>query len=145
MNSFLTSMHSGLRWVVLLLLIFSIFNAIVRRDTYEKKDRLLYMFTMVSMHIQLVIGLILYFFISEKVQFVEGWMKVKLYRFYGMEHLVGMILAIALITIGHISSKKQTEAKSKHKRILIWYTIGLILILAFIPWPFRAGLLGNWF
>ena len=103
------------------------------------------MFTMVSMHIQLVIGLILYFFISEKVQFVEGWMKVKLYRFYGMEHLVGMILAIALVTIGHISSKKQTEAKSKHKRILIWYTIGLILILAFIPWPFRAGLLGNWF
>ena len=145
MNSFLTSMHSGLRWVVLLLLIFSILNAIVRRNTYEKKDRLLYMFTMVSMHVQLVIGLVLYFFISQKVVFIDGWMKVKLYRFYGMEHLVGMILAIALVTIGHISSKKQTEAKSKHKRILIWYTIGLILILAFIPWPFRASLLGNWF
>ena len=145
MNTFLTSMHSGLRWIVLLLLIYSIVNSIIRRNTYEKKDRLLYMFTMVSMHIQLLIGLVLYFFISGKVQFIEGWMKVKLYRFYGMEHLVGMILAIALVTIGHIASKKQTESSAKHKRILIWYSIGLLLILAFIPWPFRAGLLGQWF
>ena len=145
MNTFLTSMHSGLRWIVLLLLIYSIVNSIIRRNTYEKKDRLLYMFTMVSMHIQLLLGLVLYFFISGKVQFIEGWMKVKLYRFYSMEHLIGMILAITLVTLGHIASKKQTESSAKHKRILIWYSIGLILILAFIPWPFRAGLLGQWF
>jgi len=145
MNTFLTSMHSGLRWIVLLLLIYSIVNAIIRRNTYEKKDRLLYMFTMVSMHIQLLIGLVLYYFISLKVQFIDGWMKVKLYRFYGLEHVVGMLIAIALVTMGYVLSKKQTATGAKHKRILIWYAIGLILVLAFIPWPFRAGLLGHWY
>jgi len=145
MNTFLTSMHSGLRWIVLLLLIYSIANAIIRRNTYEKKDRLLYMFTMVSMHIQLLIGLVLYYFISLKVQFIDGWMKVKLYRFYGLEHVVGMLIAIALVTIGHIASKKQIESSTKHKRILVWYSIGLILVLAFIPWPFRTVLGGHWY
>ncbi|MBM3160434.1 MAG: cytochrome B [Bacteroidetes bacterium] len=145
MNTFLTSMHSGLRWIVLLLLIYSIANAIIRRNTYEKKDRLLYMFTMVSMHIQLLIGLVLYFFISGKVTFHPGWITAAQHRFYGMEHLVGMILAIALVTIGHIASKKQIESSTKHKRILVWYSIGLILVLAFIPWPFRTVLGGHWY
>lgn len=144
-TNFITHAHSGLRWILLILLIYSIINAIIRKETFEKKDRLLYMFTMVTAHIQLVLGLILYF-TSQKVQFTKVWMETILYRFYGMEHLVGMILAIALLTVGHIKYKKKRENKSKHKTVLIFYAIALILILLFIPWPFREGLLVNsWF
>ena len=99
---------------------------------------------MITFHTQLLLGLVLYF-ISEKVQFVEGWMKEPLYRFFGMEHLVGMLLAIVAITIVHSKSKKGADAAAKFKPIKLWYVIALILVLAFIPWPFRAELGAGWF
>jgi hypothetical protein len=135
--------HSGLRWVVLALMIYAIFNALRKKDFYVKSDRLLNMFAMVSLHIQLVIGLILYF-TSAKVSFVEGWMKNQLLRFYGMEHILLMIIAIILVTIGHAKAKRASEPAKKHKTILLFYAIGLILILASIPWPFRQ-LGAGWF
>jgi Na+/serine symporter len=137
--------HSGLRWVVLALMIYAIFNALRKKDFYAKSDRLLNMFAMVSLHIQLVIGLILYF-TSAKVSFVEGWMSEKtgILRFYGMEHITLMIIAIFLVTIGHAKAKRASEPAKKHKTILLFYAIGLILILASIPWPFRQ-LGAGWF
>ena len=135
--------HSGLRWEVLGLLVYAIFNALRKKDFYAKSDRLVNMFAMVSLHIQLVIGLILYF-TSVKVSFVEGWMKNQLLRFYGMEHILLMIIAIVLVTIGHAKSKRASEPSKKHKTILLFYAIGLILIIASIPWPFRQ-LGAGWF
>jgi NADH:ubiquinone oxidoreductase subunit 2 (subunit N) len=137
--------HSGLRWIVLGLLIYALINAFTKKDSYEKSDRLLNMFAMVSLHIQLVIGLILYF-TSSKVSFVEGWMSEKtgIFRFYGMEHILLMIIAIVIVTIGHGKAKRATENTKKHKTIALFYTIGLILILASIPWPFR-NLGAGWF
>ena len=139
----LVSAHSGLRWIALVLLLLAIYNAFTAKE-YEKKHRLANMFAMISLHTQLLIGLALYF-TSAKVQFTEGWMKVALYRFYGMEHLMGMIIAIVLVTIGHSKSKKATESSDKFKAIKIWYVLALILILAFIPWPFRTALGAGWF
>ena len=135
--------HSGLRWIALGLLIYAIFNALRKKDFYAKSDRMLNMFAMVSLHIQLVIGLILYF-TSSKVSFVEGWMKNQLLRFYGMEHILLMIIAIVLVTIGHAKAKRASEPSKKHKTILLFYAIGLILIIASIPWPFRQ-LGAGWF
>jgi hypothetical protein len=139
----LVSAHSGLRWIALILLLLAIYNAFTAKN-YEKKHRLVNMFAMISLHSQLLIGLALYF-TSAKVQFTEGWMKVALYRFYGMEHLMGMIIAIVLVTIGHSKSKKATESAAKFKAIKLWYVLALILILAFIPWPFRTALGAGWF
>jgi len=102
------------------------------------------LFTMITFHTQLLLGLALYF-TSEKVQFVEGWMKETIYRFYGMEHLSGMLLAIVAITIGHSKSKKGADDAAKFKAIKVWYVLALILVLAFIPWPFRTELGAGWF
>jgi membrane protein DedA with SNARE-associated domain len=102
------------------------------------------MFAMISLHTQLLIGLVLYF-TSDKVQFIEGWMKSPLLRFYGMEHLAGMLIAIVLVTIGHSKSKKAVSSSDKFKAIKLWYVLALILILAFIPWPFRTALGAGWF
>jgi NADH:ubiquinone oxidoreductase subunit 2 (subunit N) len=135
--------HSGLRWIVLGLLIYAIFNALRKKDFYAKSDRLVNMFAMVSLHIQLVIGLILYF-TSEKAKFIDGWMSNPIHRFYGMEHILLMIIAIILVTIGHAKAKRASEPAKKHKTIILFYAIGLILILASIPWPFRQ-LGAGWF
>lgn len=138
--------HSGLRWVVLILLLLAIFRAFARKNSglYEKSDKMINLFTMVSLHIQLVLGLILYF-TSPKVVFVDGWMKVSQARFFGMEHILVMIIAIALVTIGRGKAERTTEPRKKHGYIALWYTIGLVLILASIPWPFRNLGVTTWF
>jgi hypothetical protein len=98
---------------------------------------------MISLHVQLLIGLILYF-ISPKVSFNAGWMANKITRFFGMEHFLLMVLAIVVITVGRRKAENATEASQKHQLILKWFVIGLVLILAGIPWPFR-GLGSGWF
>ena len=136
--------HSGLRWLVLGLLIYAIYNALSSKTSYEKRDKMINLFAMISLHIQLVLGLILYY-TSGNVSFDSGWMKNEVTRFYGMEHLIGMLLAIIVVTVGRKMAEKQEEPEQKNKKILVWYTIGLVLILASIPWPFREALNGSWF
>ena len=139
--------HSGLRWVALILLLLAIVNAFTSK-TYEKKHKMINLFAMVTLHTQLLIGLGLYF-ISPRVQFVKGWMSSEvaggMYRFYNLEHILLMIISIVLVTIGHSKSKKGTTPEEKFKPIKLWYVIGLLLILAAIPWPFRTVLGGGWF
>lgn len=144
--SFLVHMHSGLRWVALILLLAAIINAglKLKSGNYLKKDKMLNLFAMIFMHIQLLIGLILYF-MSGKVSFAEGWMKSPLYRFFGLEHVLGMVLAIVLITIGRKKAEKAVDTIKKHKTIIIWYLIALVVVFASIPWPFRNLGVTTWF
>lgn len=136
--------HSGLRWIVLALLIAAIANATMKKKSgiYSEGDRKLNLFAMIFLHIQLLIGLVLYF-TSSKVSF-EYMFESSLNRFYGLEHVFGMILAIILVTVGHSKSKRAEDPAKKHKTIFIAYIFALILIVASIPWPFR-NLGGSWF
>lgn len=136
--------HSGLRWVALLLLVAAVAVAISKwqgRSGYTDGNRKLYLFTLIAVHTQLLIGLVLYF-ISPKVNF--GLLSEKLYRFYTIEHTTGMLVAIALITIGYSRSKRATDATTKQRLVGIFYGLGLLLILVSIPWPFRIPGAG-WF
>ncbi len=136
--------HSGLRWVVLLLLLAAIANAWAKwrsSKQYTDSDRKLALFAFISAHVQLALGLILYF-ISPLVQFNSNTMSDKILRFYSVEHLITMLLAIAVITIGYSKAKKGVETALKFRSIFIYYLIGLLLILAGIPWPFRIP--GAW-
>lgn len=138
--------HSGLRWIVLVLLVWALFKAIsgwMGKNEYQKSDRLSALLALIFTHIQLLIGLVLYF-ISPKVSFESGVMESQLLRFYTVEHMSMMIIAIALITIGFSTAKRMSDAVAKHKRIAITYGIGLLIIMASIPWPFR-GLGAGWF
>ena len=137
--------HSGLRWVVLVLLLAAIFNAFSKKKggIWTPKDKKVTLFAMIFTHIQLLIGLVLYF-ISPKVSFGEGMISDSILRFYAVEHLVTMLLAIALITIGYSKSKKAESDAKKFGAVATFYLIGLVLILAGIPWPFRIAGAG-WF
>ena len=139
--------HSGLRWLALILIIYAIFNALTAikqgRD-FEKKDKMIGLFTLISFHTQLLIGLIL-FFTSAKVVFVSGFMKESMLRFFAIEHPLMMLISIALVTIGYSKSKKETSSRLKFRKILVFYTIALVVLLAGIPWPFREALGAGWF
>lgn len=139
--------HSGLRWIALILIIVAIFNAAKSQTSgkYLKKDKMINLFAMIMLHTQLLIGLGL-FFINEKskVSYGEGWMKDAMFRFFGLEHILGMLIAITIVTIGRKKAEKLVGTRDKHRKIMVTYTIGLVLILASIPWPFREALGGAW-
>jgi len=137
--------HSGLRWLILILIIVSIINSITNRskESFTERDKKTYLFTMSFVHLQFLIGLVLYF-ISPLVKFGSDTMSNSVTRFYTVEHFLGMFIAIMLISVGYSKSKKKLEVAAKHKTITIFYGIALLLILASIPWPFR-GLGAGWF
>jgi len=144
---FLKHAHSGLRWLVLVFLVVAIVSALMKwqsKAAHKKSDNMMPMLAMAFTHIQIVIGFVLYF-MSQKVSFHEGWMKDGAARFYGMEHVLMMVIAVVLITIGYSRAKRQSDSGKKFKTIFTFYLIGLLLILAGIPWPFRAALGGGWF
>jgi heme A synthase len=142
----LVHVHSGLRWLALALLFFAIVNAILKLKSgkYEKGDKMLNLFAMVMLHIQILVGTILSF-VTGKISYTEGWMKNPQLRFFGLEHILLMVIAVTLITIGRKKAEKALDPAKKHKTILIWYTIVLVIIFAAIPWPFRTALGGSWF
>ncbi len=138
--------HSGLRWIVLALLVAAIIKAFSGwkgNSQFTEGDRKLALFTLIFTHIQLLLGLWLYF-ISPKVAFVEGFMKDSVLRFYSVEHITLMLIAIILITVGFSAAKRASEDAARFKKIAVYYLIGLLVILAGIPWPFRE-LGAGWF
>lgn len=131
MNEILKSAHSGWRYVVFVLLVVAVINALsgwLGKKAYTEGNRKLNVFTLVSAHIQLLLGLILYF--------VNGWYKIDssiaMGRYWKMEHISMMILAIILITVGNSRSKKVADAVAKHKNIAIFFGLGLIIIIVTI-------------
>ena len=125
--------HSGLRWLVLLSILIAIIFSIINlsKSEIQKKQKIVYLIALIFSHIQLLIGLILYF-TSTKVLFSSDTMSNKIVRFFTVEHTLGMIIAIALITIGYSKSKKMQS----HGKIALFYSIALLLILVSIPWYF---------
>ncbi|MGK9117078.1 cytochrome B [Olivibacter jilunii] len=144
----LKHLHSGLRYVVLLLLILAIISAIsglAGKKSYTEGNRKLNLFTLISGHIQLLIGLALYA-MSSMVTFndMSNVMKTANLRYWTVEHISMMVLAIILITVGHSKSKKAVDASAKHKSIAVFYTIALVIILAAIMMAVGKGFITFW-
>ncbi len=138
--------HSGLRWIVLLLLILAAgvaFSRLRRGEPFSEAVRRFALFGLIFTHLQLILGLVLYF-MSPKVSFAAGVMSNPIYRFYTVEHISIMLVAIALITIGYSRAKRRADDAGKLRAIATFYGIGLLLILISIPWPFR-NLGAGWF
>src|SRR5688572_24943852 len=141
MYSALIHSHSGLRWILLILLVASIFTAFGKRDgkvPLSAGDKKLSLFTLIATHLQAVIGLLLYY-VSAKVEFSSNTMSSPTFRFFTVEHTLMMLIAIVLITIGNRHAKAGNA-----KKLFTFYLIALIIILVSIPWPFRTALGAGW-
>jgi uncharacterized membrane protein SirB2 len=141
--SFFLHLHSGFRYIVLVLVLLAIIVAWagwLGNKSYSEGNRKLNLFALISAHTQLLIGIVLYF-LSPFVQFNGQTMKDASARYWTVEHLTGMIIAIVLITVGHAKSKRGTSSVGKHKSIAIFYTLALVIIVATIVLS-KRGLLG---
>jgi L-asparagine transporter-like permease len=143
METGLLHLHSLLRWVVLIIMVLAIVKAYQGKKNALPFDRIkkLALFSMITLHLQLVIGLALYFMRSwHKVWSQGGFMGDTATRFFTMEHLMMMVIAIGLATAGYSTAKRMEGDVKKNNRIFVFYLIALIIILASIPWPFRTAL-----
>jgi len=131
MYEILKSAHSGWRYIVLILLVIAVIQALAGwfgKKAYTEGNRKLNVFTLIGAHIQLLIGIALYVLSP----LTKGPMGDALYRYWKMEHIAMMIIAIVLITVGNARSKKVDAALSKHKTIAIFFCIALIIVVAAI-------------
>jgi len=127
-------LHSGFRYVVFLLLLIAIIQSLlgwIGKKPYTEVNRKINLFALISAHTQLLIGIVLYF-LSPYVQFNSSTMKIETTRYFTVEHWVMMLIAIALITVGHSKSKKVAMPESKHKIIVTYYIIALLVIVGAI-------------
>jgi hypothetical protein len=135
-------LHDLFRWVILIFAFWAIISAIsglTSNRVYSLNDGRSNFFFMLSMDIQLLLGLALYF--------MNGWytgfqnmsetMKDPMLRFFTVEHTFMMIIAWILVHVGRVAVKKAMTSPAKFKRTLIFFGIALFLILISIPWPFR--------
>lgn len=140
-------LHNLLRWIILILLIIVIVKAYRgwrSRKIYSKSDKKLALFLMTAAHIQFLIGLYqwiagpwgLQLILNQGMQVV---MKNGAFRFWAIEHITGMFIAITLITVGRSVTKKPISDMSKFKRSFWMFFFALLIIVASVPWPGRKN------
>ena len=138
--NFLQNIHSYWAYIVVGVLLFAILNAFIGRFSkkpFTIKDLRISLFALIVTHIQLVIGLILYFVSPRFSAWQEGMGTVmgdSTLRLYLVEHPITNILAVILITMGWSMLKRQTESGKRFMRIGLFYLLGLVLLLSRIPW-----------
>ena len=133
------TLHSYWAYIVLAVLIFTVINAVIgliQKKEFTHKEFRLGLFSLITTHIQFLIGLAVYF--VGGFQKGLGDMKDAPVRLLALEHPLMMIMAIVLITIGWSKHKKQVKSEAKFKTFAIFYGLALLLILSRIPWS-------NWF
>ena len=149
MYAFILAVHNILRWVVLILLILALVRAFwgwFGRREWTSTDRKVGMFYSVSLDVQLLLGLILYFVLSPITKLAFGDFGAALantdLRFFVFEHMLMMVLAVVFAHVGVAAAKRADESIQKHRRTAIWFGLSLLAILLGMPWfrPLLPGL-----
>lgn len=139
----LLHLHSVLRWVILILLLVALYKSFVDRNKAftpgHKKTGLL---LMIFCDVMLLLGLYQWFVGDWGLKSIQNngmsvVMKNSVLRFFAIEHISAMIIAIILVHVGYSYTKKNVPDAMKHKRILLLFGLALLIILISIPWPFR--------
>lgn len=138
-------LHNFMRWLVLLFAIWTVIKSaggMGGGKAFTKADQRPALFLMISVDIQLLLGLFLYI--------NKGWFKVltssnimelkQAQRFWAMEHMLGMLIGIILIHVGYSATKKNIADQAKFKKLFWFVLVALIIIFATIPWPFREAI-----
>lgn len=131
--------HSWNRWAILLFLITSLVLAKKRFPNIEGFNQKIKFTSLLSIILQWILGTYLYFTSPISNYFMQQTSKaihVREIRFFGLEHITVMNLAIGLIIWGYFKSNRQTTKINADKTIWVYWGIGLILILSSIPWSF---------
>lgn len=135
-------LHNILRWGVLIFGVWTVVNAIsglINKRKYANCDDKSNLLFMIFCDLQLLLGLILFFsnaWFDKMKSGMGAVMKNSVDRFFTIEHGLMMVIAWVLVHVGRASVKRAPE-NAKHKKMLLFFGLALLLILVSIPWPFR--------
>jgi hypothetical protein len=134
----LQHLHSFLAYILLAAIIIPLIYVTIRfvkRGSFDEKVRKMALAGFIASHLQLLIGIVLYVVSPLGLSNLSAEaMQGTLSRLYALEHPLTMIIAIVLISIGYIRAKKPGDDARRFKTIIIFYGLGLILVLIRIPW-----------
>jgi hypothetical protein len=140
MYDFILKMHSGWAYLALIMLMVASGNALIglsKKRSFTPADRRLSLFALIAVHLQFVVGLVLYFVSPKGFHLINAVgmdvMKNAEMRLVAVEHPLVNLIAVVLITIGWSRHKRTSEDK-KLNSIAVFYTLGLVLLLSRIPW-----------
>lgn len=143
--SILLPLHSILRWILVIASLAAVGRAFygwLGKKPWLKLDNQLGMAFTMAMDMQVLVGLILYFFASPLVQLffknMGGAMGNPQVRYFGVEHIFIMILALGISHAGRTLSRRATDPVKKHRAAALLFGLSLLVVLAAIPWPFSA-------
>src|SRR6478609_3176668 len=146
MHSLLLIFHSTIRYFVLIFLLVIIVRSLLgwmSKKEYTKVDDKVSLWLFMLTHMQLLIGLIL-FFVSPIVIFSGASMKDSVARYWLVEHGTAMLIAIVLISMARIQSKKLADSSAKFKKLFTFNIAALVIILANIAMSHRGFFSVNW-
>lgn len=134
-------LHDTLRWLLLLSLVTTLVKYLIGwfgNQQWKKTDNLMGIIFTSLMDVQLLVGLVLYFFLSPITKFAfsdfGAAMKDSELRFYAVEHFLMMLIAVVLVHIGRAKSKKASTDAAKFKVATIFFGLAFVVMLAAIPW-----------
>lgn len=152
MQTGLLHLHNLLRWIILILLLVSIYKSYSGwrgGKAFQSGDKKTWLFTMIAAHLTLLLGLYQWTLGRYGLFTFKGdgnMMGNAFTRFFQVEHPVSMIIAVVLITLGHGMAKKPVDHTTRYRKAFFYFLIALILILVAVPWPFRGDVIGRpWF
>jgi hypothetical protein len=126
--------HSAIRYLVLILLVVVIVKSFlgwIGKKPFTSLDNKLSLFLSSFTHLQLLVGLVLYF-VSPRVIFSAETMANKALRYWAVEHIVGMLIAVVLITVARASAKRLTDDTAKHKRLFILNALAAVIVIVIL-------------
>ncbi|GIV34514.1 MAG: hypothetical protein KatS3mg031_2049 [Chitinophagales bacterium] len=132
--------HSVVRYVLLLLLVIIVIRGIIGyslKKPYRAIDNSFSLAVLITAHVQLLLGLILYAIspvIKSALSDFSKAMGDDTLRFWAVEHVTLMLVAIAFITVGRVWAKKASLDRTRFRRELIAYSFALIAVVAGVPW-----------
>ncbi len=140
MYQFVSNLHSIVRWGVVIFALLALIKAIhgwITNKEWASSDRSIGLIFTISLDIQILTGLILYFFLSPVMDIVwsdfGAALQSETLRFYALDHLLWMILAAVFAHIGNRAGKSQLEDKQKFRKVSIWFALSILAIVIGLP------------
>lgn len=135
------ALHNIVRWIVVVAAVLALVRAyrgLLMKGDWGSADRRAGLFFTSAMDVQLLLGLLLYVFFSPITRTALSNLGAAMSdpgaRFFAIEHLFYMVLAVVFAHLGNTFSKKAAQSADKHRRAAIWYTLAVLAIILGMPW-----------
>jgi len=125
--------------IFLLIALFNAFTGLFKARLFSRRDYLCKQLAVRIVQIQFILGIVLYAISPIVRYFLTNFgeaVHVREIRFFGMEHITVMVIAVGLISVASDKIDRSDRDRDKFRIMAWWFGIALLLILTSIPWSF---------